>query len=132
LTEYQKTSDDYPEPMFDIKVKNNKIYIDASNNGNQPYITTLGETILENSIERQMVVEDSSDTTRTYVYNSGITMNTSTFDDIIGTTYDLNLLNRIFENSEENLNVDDEYGIYEIPYYITDASNRSFEKKYIT
>jgi hypothetical protein len=118
--------------MFDIKVKNNKIYIDASNNGNQPYITTLGETILENSIERQMVVEDSSDTTRTYVYNSGITMNTSTFDDIIGTTYDLNLLNRIFENSEENLNVDDEYGIYEIPYYITDASNRSFEKKYIT
>lgn len=132
LTEYQKTSDDYPEPMFDIKVKNNKIYIDASNNGNQPYITTLGETILENSIERQMVVDDSSDTTRTYVYNSGITMNTSTFDDIIGTAYDLNLLNRIFENSEENLNVDDEYGIYEIPYYITDASNRSFEKKYIT
>ena len=132
LTEYQKTSDDYPEPVFDIKVKNNKIYIDASNNGNQSYITTLGETLLENSIEQNMIVEDSSDITRTYVYNSGVSVNSSTFEQIIGTAYDLDLLNRIFENKDTNLNVNDEYGIYEIPYYITDASNRNYEKKYIT
>lgn len=132
LTEYQKTSDNYPEPEFNIKIKDGKVYIDASNNGDQPYITKLGQTILENSNEMDIIAADSSDITRQYVYNSFIQPNSSTFEEILFTNEDKDLLNRLFTNNDDNFNVNDEYAIYEIPYYITDASVRTYEKKYIT
>lgn len=132
MTEFQKTADNFPEPVFGIKINNNKVYIDASNNGNQPYIIKLADIILENSNEQNKIAIESDDVTRKYVYDSSIQINSSTFSEIIGTDDDLNLLNNIFTHKDDNFNINDEYAIYEIPYYICDASNREYEKKYIT
>lgn len=130
LTEYQKTKDNYPEPVFHIQLMDNKMYLDASNNGQQSYIIYCSSTILENSSIVNLL--DSSDLIRQYVYKSNIELNSSTFDEVIGTNEDIELLDKLALNQEIDYNIDDEYIIYQIPYYITDAENRLYEKIYTT
>lgn len=128
LTEYQKTKDNFPEPVFHIQRINDKMYLDASNNGQQSYIIYCSSTILENSVEVHSL--DSSDLLRQYVYESNIEIDSDTFDEIIGTNDDLQLLNTLAQNKETSYNINDEYVVYQIPYYITDAENRLYEKIY--
>jgi len=39
-------------------------------------------------------------------------------------------LNDIYNNNRYDYEVNDEYAIYQIPYYITDSYNESYEKIY--
>ena len=128
LSEYQKTKDIYPEPVFNINLKDGKMYLDASNNGQQPYIILCSSTILENSYEVEAL--DSSQLLQQYVYNSNVQLGSKTFEEIIGQEDDLNFLNDIYNNNRYDYEVNDEYAIYQIPYYITDSYNESYEKIY--
>lgn len=130
LTEYQKTKDSFPEPVFHIQLMDNKMYLDASNKGQQSYIIDCSSTILENSLEIDML--DSSDLIRQYVYESNIQLDSSTFDNVIGSDDDLQLLDKLAADIQVDYNINNEYVIYQIPYYITDANHQLYEKMYIS
>lgn len=112
LAEDEKMDKGYPEISCDIQVKNEKVYVDLHTESDQQFIKSVNSVILENSVE----IEQDQVLDGIYVYNSHLDLSDIiTYADVIATDADKNILNDIFNNTQQII-IEPAYAIYEIQY----------------